>query len=360
MGTTDQGRNRRHRLTHHRRALQLGAVCSAAALALAACSSSSKPAATAPAASTSATTSVIVALDYIANNAGFDGFYVAQKMGYFQQAGLKVTILPYANTTADILVNAGKADFGTIDEPSLIIDDASGETLQSVMDIMQHEASRLAVRSSLGLTSPKQLTGKTFGGFGVPMEQVFNDATISAAGGLPHYKTVTLGTDVYDALRGGQVDWAIPYATDDILWAQMLGHPFTVFNPQDFGVSDDYGKLVFSSQKYLSTHAATARAFVAALQKGYTWAAHNPGPATQILNEFGVGTMNMPDQEGTAQDLAKNYWLDSSGVVGPEVGSMWQTFANLLTKYKVLKSGSGAVLTTAPDTSTYWTNQYLP
>jgi ABC-type nitrate/sulfonate/bicarbonate transport system substrate-binding protein len=316
---------------------------------------------TATVARAAGTTKITVALDYIANNAGYDGFYVAVKKGYFAKQGLDVTFLPYANTSADVIVEAGKADFGTIDEPSLEIDDAAGQQLTSIMDIMQHDSSRLAVRPDLtAVTSPKDLSGKTFGGFGGPMEAVYNDVSIENAGGKPSYKTVTLGTDVYTALTQGQVDWAIPYATDDILWAQMRGHPFKVFNPQNYGVPDNYNKLIFSSAKYLKANPAIAKAFVAASQEGYTWAQKNPVQATVILNDSKVGTMNMPDQEGTAKDLAKNYWLDAKGVVGPETAAMWQKMADFMTKQKVLKDSSGKVLTTAPNTSSWWTNSYLP
>ena len=311
-------------------------------------------------ANTKKLTTITFALDYIANNAGYDGIYAAQKMGYFAQAGLKLKILPYANTNSDILVESGKADYATFDEPDMIIDDAAGEPLVSVMTIMQHEASRLAVRSSLHLTSPAQLSGRTFGAFGVPMEAVFNDAAIKDGGGKATYKTVTLSTDVYDALRSGQVDWAIPYATDDILWAQLAGHPFTVFNPQHYGVPDDYGKLVLTTHQYAQAHPGTTRALVAALQKGYAWAARHPVTATKILASSGVGSMKMTDQEGTAKDLAQHYWLNSRGVVGPETAEMWQRFANFLTKYKVLKDKGGKVLTEPPSTSSYWTNEYLP
>lgn len=325
-------------------------------------SSSTKKTATSSTAgaSTASLTKITFALDYIANNAGYDGIYVAEKMGYFTQAGLKVQILPYANTNSDVLVAAGKADYGTLDEPDQILDDASGESLLSIMTIMQHEASRLAVRSDLHLTSPAQLSGKTFGAFGVPMEAVFNDATIGDAGGKPTYKTVTLSTDVYDALRSAQVDWAIPYATDDILWAQIAGHPFTVFNPQDYGVPDDYGKEVVTTSQYAQAHPEVTKALVGALVKGYEWAAKNPNQATVILKQSGVGSMNMTDQEATASNLAKNYWLNIDGVVGPETTAMWQDYADFLVKYHALKNSSGKVLTTAPDVSSYFTNQYLP
>jgi NitT/TauT family transport system substrate-binding protein len=314
------------------------------------------------AASTSGSTeSVTIALDYIANNASFDGFYAAIDKGYYTDAGLKVNIQPYADTTADILVNAGKADFGTIDQASLIMDRAAGQPLTSIMDIMQHDAQRLAVATKdTDVKSPKDLADKTFGGFGIPMEQVMNDQTIKQDGGTPNYKTITLGVSVYDALTSGQVDWAIPYETDDITWAQMRGKPWQVFNPQDYGVPDQYSKLIFSSDAYLKAHGDTAKKFVAATLKGFEWAQQNPAEAIQIQSKMVQGDFNIEEQTATAKDLAQNYWLDPSGKIGPEVASVWSNYVEFMTTAGVLKDGNGKTITSPPDSSTWFTNSYLP
>jgi ABC-type nitrate/sulfonate/bicarbonate transport system substrate-binding protein len=349
------------------RTRQLGAALATVVVVAAACGSSSKPsAATASSASGgsggSKLTTVTLALDYIANNAGYAGIYAAVQMGYFAQEGLKVNIVPYGSTSADILVNAGKAEFGTIDEASLILDRAAGQQLTSIMDIMQHDPQRLAVaiKDSNSVQTPKDLENKVFGGFGIPMEKVMNDAVIKAAGGTPGYKIVTLGPTVYDELTSGQVDWAIPYETDDILWAKMAGHPWKIFNPLDYGVPDQYAKLFFSSQSYLTAHPDIVSHFVAAAQKGYTWAQQHVAQSVMIQSKLVQGTFDLAQQTGTAQDLASNYWLDPAGNVGPEVASRWSAYVSFMTNGGVLKDANGKALTSPPDSSTWFTNQFLP
>ena len=46
-------------------------------------------------------------------------------------------------------------------------------------------------------------------------------------------------------------------------------------------------------------------------------------------------------------------------MVGPETAAKWQVFTDFLTKAGILKDKSGKLLTTAPDSSTWFTNQYL-
>jgi len=338
-----------------RRPLSLAAVA-LLATPLSACGGSS-----ASSAGTAGLTHVTIALDYIANSAGYAGIYAAEANGYFKAARLDVTVIPYTQTTPDVLVNAGQADFGTMDQPTLMMDRAAGEQPTSVMAIMQHDANRIAVADKdASLTSPAQLSGKTFGAFGVPMEKIYNDQTIKSAKGTPGYKTVTLGVSVFDALRSGQVDWTIPYETDDIQWAKRAGHPFKVFNPLDYGVPDSYTKLVFANQDFLAKHPDIARDFVGALVKGYTWAARNPEQAVTTQAKLVKGAFTIGDQTVTAKDLADHYWLDAKGVVGPETDTFWKAYATFLTNAGLLKDSGGKTLTTPPDTSRWFTNSYLP
>lgn len=339
-----------------RRPLSLVAVA-ALAVPLSACGDSSASTTEAE----GSATHVTIALDYIANNAGYAGIYAAEAKGYFKAAHLDVTVIPYTQTTPDVLVNAGKADFGTMDQPTLMMDRAAGQKPTSVMAIMQHDANRIALADKdASITSPAQLSGKTFGAFGVPMEKVYNDQTIKSAGGTPKYKDVTLGVSVFDALRSGQVDWTIPYETDDVQWAKRAGHPFKVFNPLDYGVPDSYTKLVFASEDFLSKNPDITRSFVGALVKGYTWAARNPEQAVKAQAKQVKGSFVIGDQTATAKDLAANYWLDSKGVVGPETDTYWKQYATFLTDAGLLKDSAGKTLTTPPDTSQWFTNSFLP
>jgi ABC-type nitrate/sulfonate/bicarbonate transport system substrate-binding protein len=346
-----------------RRRIAAAVALTLAGATLAACgSSSSTSTASSPSSGAPKLTTVTLSLDYIANNASFAGFYAAQEKGYFKDAGLEVKIQPYTDTTADVLVNAGKADFGTIDQPSLILDQAAGQKLISIMAIMQHSAARVAVatKDTDSIKSPKDLSGKTFGGFGVPMEKAINDAMIKYDGGTPNYKTITLGVSVYDALTSGQVDWAIPYDTDDIAWAKLKNKAWKVFVPQDYGVPDYYEKMIFSSSSYLKEHPDIAKKFVAASEKGFTWAAKNAAESITIQSKLVKGSFEIGDQTATAKILASNYWLDSAGKVGPMEAARWTETAEFLFKQGFLKDADAKPLTSAPDTSASFTNDYLP
>jgi len=308
-------------------------------------------------------TTVTLALDYLANNAGFAGFYVAQQNGYYKSVGLDVKIQPYTDTTADVLVSAGQADFGTVDSPTLIMDRAAGQNLVAIMAMMQHAAFKVAVatKDTDKIHSPKDLQGKTFGGFGVPIEQGINNAMIKADGGAtPDYRTVTLGPSVYDALTAGQVDWALIYDTDDIAWARLRGDDWKTLNPQQYGVPDYYEKMIFSTDDYLSSHQDVAKKFAKASAEGFDWAAHHPAEATSIQASLVKGDFDLPNQTETATLLARNYWLGSNGKVGHMDAALWNDTARFLFEQGLLKDAQGGALSEAPNTSTYFTNEYLP
>jgi ABC-type nitrate/sulfonate/bicarbonate transport system substrate-binding protein len=51
----------------------------------------------------------------------------------------------------------------------------------------------------------------------------------------------------------------------------------------DYGFPDQYATLLASSQKYLKANGEEVRKFLAALQKGYAYAADHPKEAAEIL-----------------------------------------------------------------------------
>jgi ABC-type nitrate/sulfonate/bicarbonate transport system substrate-binding protein len=230
------------------------------------------------------------------------------------------------------------------------------------MIIMQHEAERLAVahKDSSKVSTPKDLAGKTFGGYGVPMEKALNDTMIKAAGGDSDYKTVTLGPSVYNSLQSGQVDWAIPYATDDIAWAQMEGTPWKTFSPTDYGVPDFYDKLVFTSSDYADAHPDVTKKFVAALHKGYEYAMADPAKAIGTQAKLVNGAFDVPQQTKTAQLLASDYWPTADKQIGPSDAAVWTKVGQFLVAQKILKGSNGKALTSLPDVSGWFTNEYLP
>ena len=72
----------------------------------------------------------------------------------------------------------------------------------SVMAILQHTGQEIAVLADSGIERPRDLDGKTYGGFGYPNEEPTVRAVIRDDGGKGEFKTVTLNAAAYEALYG--------------------------------------------------------------------------------------------------------------------------------------------------------------
>ena len=131
-----------------------------------------------------------VALDWTPNT-NHTGLYVAQQEGWFRDAGLDVQFLPYNNTSPDTLVSSGAAEFGISFQDTFTFSKAAGADITSVMAVLQHWATEIAVKADrTDITSPKDLDGKTYGGFGGPGEEPKMQAVIRDAGGKGDFTTV--------------------------------------------------------------------------------------------------------------------------------------------------------------------------
>ena len=154
-----------------------------------------------------------IALDWTPNT-NHTGLYVAQQEGWFRAAGLDVEFLPYNNASPDTLVSAGAAEFGISFQDSFTFSKAAGADITSVMAVLQHWATQIAVRADRAdITSPKDLDGKVSGGFGAAYEEPKMRAVIRDAGGAGDFTTVVLGTAAYEALYAGQVDFTEPFVS---------------------------------------------------------------------------------------------------------------------------------------------------
>ncbi len=167
------------------------------------------PAAPAPAAEP---TTVSFALDWVPNT-NHTGFHVADARGYYEEAGVKINILPYTTVSPDTLVGAGQADFGISFGTSIPFSSLAGLPIASVLPILQRPASALVFRTDSGIASPADLDGKLYAGFGAPYEGPIISSVIEADGGAGDFETVTLNTFAYEAVNSGDADFAWAFVT---------------------------------------------------------------------------------------------------------------------------------------------------
>ena len=80
--------------------------------------------------------------------------------------------LPYNNTSPDTLVGSGAAEFGISFQDSFTVAKAAGADAISVMAILQHWATQIAVRADrTDITCPRTSTARPTAGFGAAYEE---------------------------------------------------------------------------------------------------------------------------------------------------------------------------------------------
>lgn len=221
-------------------------------------------------------------------NTNHTGLYVAQKLGYFEEAGLEVEIVQPPEDGAVVLVASGKAQFGVSFQdslaPALIEGDAIPVT--AVASVIQHNTSGIISRAGEGMDRPKGMAGHSYATWNGAIELATIEKVVEADGG--DYSKVELipstVTDEVSALKTNSVDsiW-IFYA-----WAgvktELEGLETDYFAFADIDpVLDYYTPVVISSNAFLEENPEIAKAFLAALAKGYEDAIANPEGAADIL-----------------------------------------------------------------------------
>ncbi|NMH99133.1 ABC transporter substrate-binding protein [Pseudonocardia sp. K10HN5] len=301
-----------------------------------------------------------VALDWTPNT-NHTGLFVAQQEGWFRDAGLNVEFLPYNSTSPDTLVGSGAAEFGISFQDSFSYSKAAGADITSVMAILQHWGTEIAVKADRSdIRSPADLDGKTYGGFGNPGEQPKMQTVIKDAGGKGDFKTVILGSSAYQALYAGQVDFTEPFVAWEGIEAQMQNEPLKTFKYTDYGFPDAYSVLLIGNSPWLAAHPKEAAAFVQAAQRGYQLAADDPARGAKDLEAANPGAFTNPELVSRSQQmLAAGYLKDASGKVGTQTLQQWSGFSGFLYDTGTLVDSAGKPLTSRPDFSTWFTDKYL-
>ena len=300
------------------------------------------------------------ALDW-SPNTNHTGLFVAQQRGWFEEAGLDVEILPYNNTAVDTIVDAGNAEFGISTHNSSTFSRASGAHTISVFAPLQKWATGIGVRADRrDITSPKDLDGKTYAGFGDPGEEKTLEQVIRNDGGTGEFTSVTLGTSAYEAVYSGQADFTVSYLAWEGIEAEHRGTPMRYFHYTDFGFPEAYAIVVDANEDWLADNPDRAAALVTALQRGYQAAADDPDAAARDLLAANPGAFNDEQLVFESQRmLAGQYMKDADGRVGRQTLEQWAGNSGFLYRSGLLTGPDGAPLTTEPDWSTYFTNDYL-
>jgi ABC-type nitrate/sulfonate/bicarbonate transport system substrate-binding protein len=305
---------------------------------------------------------VRLALDWTPNT-DHTGFFVAQHEGWYRDAAITLRVLPYSNTTPETLLGAHQAECGISFQDSMTFAVAAGVNITSVMAILQHNASEIAVLDSSAVHRPRDLDGKVYGGFGYPNEAPTIKYAIQHDGGKGSFKNVVIDTLAYEALYSKRVDFTIIFTAWEGVEAAQRDIKLRTFAFTDYGLPDFYQVVLACDSDWLAREPDAARRFVAATVRGFDFAAHDPDAAAAMLMEENAGVFdaNPGLPNASAEFIAqKGLYVDAAGRVGSQALDRWRGYSGFLYDQRLLVDAEGKPLKTPPDYAALFTNEFLP
>jgi putative hydroxymethylpyrimidine transport system substrate-binding protein len=263
------------------RALALLAALLALALSLAACGEKSEDA------TAGTPEDFTLTLDFYPN-ADHAGIYMAQKLGYFEEAGLNVQIQVPGDPSAPLKqVAAGQSDLAITYEPELVLARDKGLDLVAVGALVNRPLTSLIWLRKSGVKGVGDLRGKTVATAGIPYQDAFLKTILARVKLTPaDVKVVNVGFGLVPALLGGSAQAMLGgYSNVEGVDLQQRGKDPVVTPVDQLGVPS-YDELVFVARgQSLEEDPEAIRLFLAALERGTTAAIEQPGAAANAVLE---------------------------------------------------------------------------
>tara|TARA_B100002003_G_scaffold1496_1_gene1347 strand:- start:106 stop:1110 length:1005 start_codon:yes stop_codon:yes gene_type:complete len=263
--------------------------------------------------STQAADKVTIQLKWVIQ-AQFAGYYVAQDKGYYQAAGLDVTIKPGGPDIATPQVLAGGGADVIVDwMPSALATREKGVPLVNIAQVFKKSGLMLTCRKDSGIKSPKDFRGKTLGvwfyGNEYPFLSWMSKLGIPTTGGSNGVTVLKQGWNV-DPLLQKQAE-CISTMTYNEYWqvidAGLSPSELIVYKYADLGVAllED-GLYVMENKLKNKAFVSKMGRFLKASLKGWKYAGDHPDEAADIvLENDDTGAQTEKHQRRMMREISK-------------------------------------------------------
>lgn len=301
------------------------------------------------------THTVRLALDWVPNT-NHTGIYVALAKGWYEEAGVDLTILPYGSVAPEALVANAQAEVAVSGSEGVVTD----EPIVSVAAIMATNTAALAVLKDSGITRPRDLDGKVYAAYGGDYEDAVIRAVIRHDGGEGDFRSALLNVAGFGALLAGRADFVWIFEGWQGVQAEREGVELTFFNFKDYGIPDYYTPNLVSSAEIVKNSPEALRAFLEATARGYTFAAENPAEAAELLLATApAGSFPDPGLVRDSQQFVSQHYLADGEPWGHQRPEMWRGYQTMLLDAGVYGDATDALRRAVEDGSLY-TNALLP
>lgn len=285
--------------------------------------------------------------------AQFAGYYVAQSKGYYKAEGLDVTIKPGGPDISPVQVIAGNgADVVVNWMPDALAAREAGVPLVNIAQVFNQSGLMLTCKKSSGVTSPKDLKGKTLGVWYGGNEYPFLNWMAKLGYKDTDIKILKQGFNVDPLLQNQAacISTMIYNEYWQVVDAGIKESDLVTFFYEKEGVASlEDGLYVMESKLKDPAFVARMGKFLKATFKGWNDAVKNPGEAAKIVvaaDSSGSATEKV--QKRQMENVAKLITTASTAKMGYLEPAAYERTVKVL-----LAAGSSPVIKKDPGKAAY-------
>ena len=218
-------------------------------------------------------------------------YYYAQKMGWYKDAGIDLTLLQgKGSMVAAQAAGAGVNTFGLADMATVLVAIGKGADETAVMNVYANYPGGFYWLKSSGIKSVKDLVGKKIGNPPGDAARSLWPALAKANGVDPNSVTwVNVGPGAkLAALKSGAVDAVTEFYNEHHTYKAQLGSDMGYLAWKDAGV-DPYGNSIVVNGAFLKAHRDAVISFVKVTQKAFAACVADSKPCVEALAEANSG-----------------------------------------------------------------------
>jgi len=229
---------------------------------------------------------ITLVLDWTPNT-NHTGFYVAMERGYFEEEGILLNIIQPPEDGAILLVAARHAQFGISFQEEVLLAANSPHSpipVVAVAALVEHNTSGILSLAAHGITRFRDLEGRTFGSWMIPLYDEMVRESIRLDGGNPDLVEFVPHMAL-DNITGIQREFDATWVFEgwDRVIAEQMGLEVNYFALRDVNpVFDYYTPVLVTHPRNVDTD--LLERFMRASARGFDFARNNPTEAADILH----------------------------------------------------------------------------
>jgi NitT/TauT family transport system substrate-binding protein len=280
----------------------------------------------------------------------FAGFFAARDLGFYEDAGLDVTIVDGGlDIVPATVLDSGAADFAISWVPRGLVPREEGLNITNIAQVFQRSGTLQVSLAESGITSVADLAGKNVGNWGFGNE--FEMLAGLKANGLDPNSDVTLVQQDFSmvALLAGDVDAAQAMGYNEYALVLETINPDTgeLYQPEDLNIIDwnDEGTAMLQDAIWADAdrldddadYRATAVAFVEASLRGWIHCRDNADECVDIVVAAEPPFGGPGHQAWMMNEINALVW-PSPGGVGLMDQGLWDQTVNIATSEGILSA----------------------